>query len=101
MAQNHSNKFWLRDRRVELDLTAEQCAGLVGVSRQAWFNWERGLSWPRPAKIVILAELLKLSPRSCAASFAATRAASMYWGIRDKAEADSEKINQELGTADR
>lgn len=45
--------------RTDLGMSQNQLAKLMDVSRQAVSKWENGLSTPDPAKMLLLAEVLK------------------------------------------
>lgn len=53
----------LRSHRLRLGLTAEQLAALMRVSDQTIYNWERGVTRPRPEQLAALAALRNLSKR--------------------------------------
>lgn len=96
MAIKQTKCQWLRDRREAVGLTMVQSAGLIGVSRQTWNNWEHGLCWPNAKKIILIAELMRVSPRECAAAIASARAAQMYWKDRIYAEKGAEAIERQV-----
>lgn len=50
----------LKLRREELGYEQQELAQLVGVSKQAYFKWEKGLSKPTKANILKLERLLKV-----------------------------------------
>lgn len=52
----------LRVLRKHALLSMEELATVVGVRRQAVWEWENGLSQPRPAHQRKLVEVLKISP---------------------------------------
>ena len=41
----------LKQKREELGLEQQELAELIGVSKQAYFKWEKGLSKPTKANI--------------------------------------------------
>ena len=50
----------VRNRREELGLRQKRMADRLGVSQQTVSRWEKGLSVPRPARLLALAQLLDL-----------------------------------------
>lgn len=50
----------LKQKREELGLEQQELAELIGVSKQAYFKWERGLSKPTKANIEKLEKVLKV-----------------------------------------
>lgn len=50
----------LKQKREELDLEQQELAELIGVSKQAYFKWEKGLSKPTKANIAKLEKVLKV-----------------------------------------
>src|ERR1035437_608821 len=65
---------WVRERRERLDLTQEQCAAVVGVTRVTWNAWELGDSCPGQRRIVRLSELLQMPVQECIEQVSAWRA---------------------------
>jgi DNA-binding transcriptional regulator YiaG len=57
----------LRSHRARLGLSARQYGGLVGVSAQTIYNWERETSSPRPAQRASLAAVRGLGKRGAQA----------------------------------
>jgi len=53
----------LRSHRVRLGLTAGQLASLIKVSNQTVYNWEGGVTRPRPEQVSALAQLRSLTKR--------------------------------------
>jgi len=51
----------IADARKEKNLTQEQLADMMSVTRQSISRWESDLSYPEMEKVVLLAELLGLS----------------------------------------
>ncbi|MFR7397401.1 Pleiotropic regulator of exopolysaccharide synthesis, competence and biofilm formation Ftr, XRE family [Streptococcus milleri] len=51
----------LKQKREELGLEQQELAELIGVSKQAYFKWEKGLSKPTKANIIKLEKVLKVS----------------------------------------
>lgn len=51
----------LKQKREELGLEQQELAKLIGVSKQAYFKWEKGLSKPTKANIAELEKVLKVS----------------------------------------
>lgn len=51
----------LKQKREELGLEQQELAELIGVSKQAYFKWEKGLSKPTKANIDRLEKVLKVS----------------------------------------
>lgn len=51
----------LKQKREELGLEQQELAKLIGVSKQAYFKWEKGLSKPTKANIAKLEKVLKVS----------------------------------------
>lgn len=51
----------LKQKREELGLEQQELAELIGVSKQAYFKWEKGLSKPTKANIAKLEKVLKVS----------------------------------------
>lgn len=52
-----AEKFTLRKYRLLSDLTQEEAAKSIGVSKEALSNWERGVTLPKPPSIDKLCEL--------------------------------------------
>ncbi|MBT0913123.1 XRE family transcriptional regulator [Streptococcus salivarius] len=50
----------LKQKREELGLDQRELAELIGVSKQAYFKWEKGLSKPTKANIAKLENVLKV-----------------------------------------
>jgi len=50
----------LKQKREELGLNQQELAELIGVSKQAYFKWEKGLSKPTKANIAKLENVLKV-----------------------------------------
>ena len=50
----------LKQKREELGLDQQELAELIGVSKQAYFKWEKGLSKPTKANIAKLENVLKV-----------------------------------------
>lgn len=50
----------LKQKREELGLDQQELAELIGVSKQAYFKWEKGLSKPTKANIAKLERVLKV-----------------------------------------
>ena len=50
----------LKQKREELGLEQQELAKLIGVSKQAYFKWEKGLSKPTKANIAKLEKVLKV-----------------------------------------
>ena len=50
----------LKQKREELGLEQQELAELIGVSKQAYFKWEKGLSKPTKANIANLEKVLKV-----------------------------------------
>lgn len=50
----------LKQKREELSLEQQELAELIGVSKQAYFKWEKGLSKPTKANIARLEKVLKV-----------------------------------------
>ena len=50
----------LKQKREELGLDQQELAELTGVSKQAYFKWEKGLSKPTKANIAKLEKVLKV-----------------------------------------
>lgn len=50
----------LKQKREELGLDQQELAELIGVSKQAYFKWEKGLSKPTKANIAKLEKVLKV-----------------------------------------
>lgn len=50
----------LKQKREELGLEQQELAERIGVSRQAYFKWEKGLSKPTKANIAKLEKVLKV-----------------------------------------
>lgn len=50
----------LKQKREELSLEQKELAKFIGVSKQAYFKWERGLSKPTRANIAKLEKVLKV-----------------------------------------
>lgn len=50
----------LKQKREELGLEQQELAELIGVSKQAYFKWEKGLSKPTKVNIAKLEEVLKI-----------------------------------------
>lgn len=50
----------LKQKREELGLEQQELAELIGVSKQAYFKWEKGLSKPTKANISKLEKVLKV-----------------------------------------
>ena len=50
----------LKQKREELGLEQQELAELIGVSKQAYFKWEKGLSKPTKANITKLEKVLKV-----------------------------------------
>lgn len=50
----------LKQKRKELGLEQQELAELIGVSKQAYFKWEKGLSKPTKANIAKLEKVLKV-----------------------------------------
>ena len=50
----------LKQKREELGLEQQELAELIGVSKQAYFKWEKGLSKPTKANIAKLEKILKV-----------------------------------------
>lgn len=57
----------VRAQRDRLGLSAEAFGRLLGVSSQAVYNWEHGVSYPRPALLDKLAALRTVSRREARA----------------------------------
>lgn len=51
----------LKQKREELGLEQQELAELIGVSKQAYFKWEKGLSKPTKANIAKLEKVLKVT----------------------------------------
>lgn len=51
----------LKQKREELGLEQQEVAELIGVSKQAYFKWEKGFSKPTKANIAKLEKVLKVS----------------------------------------
>lgn len=51
----------LKQKREELGLEQQELAELIGVSKQAYFKWEKGLSKPTKENIAKLEQVLKVS----------------------------------------
>ncbi|WP_312221511.1 S24 family peptidase [Streptococcus parasuis] len=51
----------LKQKREELGLEQQELAKLIGISKQAYFKWEKGLSKPTKANIAKLEKVLKVS----------------------------------------
>lgn len=52
-----AEKLTLRKYRLLSDLTQEEAAKSIGVSKEALSNWERGVTFPKPPSIDKLCEL--------------------------------------------
>ncbi|HFI0233747.1 TPA: helix-turn-helix domain-containing protein [Streptococcus suis] len=50
----------LKQKREELGLEQQELAELIGVSKQAYFKWEKGFSKPTKANIAKLEKILKV-----------------------------------------
>lgn len=50
----------LKQKREELGLEQQELAELIGVSKQAYFKWEKGLSKPTKVNIAKLEKVLKI-----------------------------------------
>ncbi len=50
-------KLTLKKHRLLSDLTQEEVAKSIGVSKEALSNWERGVTFPKPPSIDKLCEL--------------------------------------------
>ncbi|VHG71055.1 putative transcriptional regulator [Streptococcus pyogenes] len=50
----------LKQKREELGLDQQELAELIGVSKQAYFKWEKGLSKPTKVNIAKLEKVLKV-----------------------------------------
>ena len=50
----------LKQKREELGLEQQELAKIIGVSKQAYFKWEKGLSKPTKANIAKLEKVLKV-----------------------------------------
>ena len=50
----------LKQKREELGLDQQELAELIGVSKQAYFKWEKGLSKPTKANIAKLENVLNV-----------------------------------------
>lgn len=50
----------LKQKREELGLEQQELAELIGVSKQAYFKWEKGLSKPTKANIAKLEKVVKV-----------------------------------------
>lgn len=50
----------LKQKREELGLEQQELAEIIGVSKQAYFKWEKGLSKPTKANIAKLEKVLKV-----------------------------------------
>ena len=50
----------LKQKREELGLEQQELAELIGVSKQAYFKWEKGFSKPTKANIAKLEKVLKV-----------------------------------------
>ena len=48
----------IRTRRRMRELTVPAAADALGVTRQAWYQWERGVAMPSAAYLPALSELL-------------------------------------------
>lgn len=73
----------LRPLRERLGLSAGDFARLAGVSPQSIYNWESGVTRPRPAQIVVLAQLRSIGKREAASRLEALSAGAP--GKRGKA----------------
>ncbi len=51
----------LKQKREELGLEQQELAELIGVSKQAYFKWEKGFSKPTKANMARLEKILKVS----------------------------------------
>lgn len=51
------NQLTLKKHRLLHDLTQEEAAKAIGVSKEALSNWERGITFPKPPNIDKLCEL--------------------------------------------
>ncbi len=49
-----TNKLTMKAARINANLTQEELAKLVGVTKDTIGNWERGLSFPSISKIPLL-----------------------------------------------
>jgi transcriptional regulator with XRE-family HTH domain len=54
---------FLRARRVELGLTQQDLAARVNVSRAAVGEWERGMNYPSPRLVPLLATVLQTNAK--------------------------------------
>lgn len=54
------NKLTLKAARVNVNLTQEELAKQVGVSKDTVGKWERGLTFPNIQKIPLLEKVLNL-----------------------------------------
>ena len=57
----------LRSQRARLGLSQTDYGKLVGVSAQSIYNWERGVTSPRPAQLTVLAGLRGIGKREAQA----------------------------------
>lgn len=53
--------YEIKERRLELGLTQLDVAIAVGVSPEAFRNWERGASTPKEENLIKLRTVLKIS----------------------------------------
>ncbi len=51
----------LRELRIEKNVTQQEIAGKIGVSRQVYANWENGINQPDLRMLIILADLFSVS----------------------------------------
>lgn len=51
----------IRTRRRAREISVQQAADALGLSRQAWYNWEAGIAMPSAALLPAVAELLGCS----------------------------------------
>lgn len=51
----------LRELRTENILSQQKLALIIGISQQAVFNWEKGITQPNIETLIRLAELFKVS----------------------------------------
>jgi len=57
----YSKMEGIRPRRVAMGLSIGEAADRLGVTRQAWSNWERGVAIPFSGILPDLARVLKCS----------------------------------------
>lgn len=91
---NSQVKNWIEARRLELQLSQGECAEFMGVTRQCWSAWERGIALPPRKRAMVLAELFKMSPAEVALRVAESKRARTLHRYREMSKEMEEEIRR-------